>query len=101
MAKDFIEKYEEQLQLFKKSLKKDIVSFLDKNRGIGTSHDIISFLRKKNKVYDHLYKRDYNKAWYRVRKILLGLGLNRKIGESKTSRIRFLNYKWSRKPPKN
>ena len=95
MKKDFIQQYEEQLQIFEQKLKKDILTLFKNKGGESTSHDIINFLREKNKTFDHLYKRHYHQAWYRVRKILLQLKLKRQYGIGKTSKLSFINYIWT------
>ena len=95
MKKDFIQQYEEQLQIFEQKLKKDILTLFKNKGGENTSHDIIDFLREKNKTFDHLYKRHYHQAWYRVRKILLQLKLKRQYGIGKTSKLSFINYTWT------
>jgi len=95
MRKDFIQQYEEQLRIFEQKLKKDILTLFKHKGGESTSHDVINFLRVKNKTFDRLYKRHYHQAWYRVRKILIQLKFKKRFGIGKTSKLSFINYTWT------
>ena len=91
---NFITRYERKLKIFEIELKRQVSDFLDKSGGETTTHDLVVFLLKKNSVFHNLYKENYIKAWYRLRKTLLSLPLKRQISMGQTERISFLNYKW-------